>query len=464
MELKHLELEIKNDSPFENCKLDRKKYADVLTSIIENYSDGFVLALNNKWGAGKTTFVKMWQQSLKNLDYETIYFNAWENDFDDNPLIALIGELKNIRQTEDNNFKKVIKSAAKLSKNITPALLKAILNKYLDSELLVETLTDGIKTGTEIFEDEIKEYVDRKKSIVDFRNDLSHFVSENGDRKPLIFIIDELDRCRPNYAVSLLEQIKHFFNVKNIVFILSIDKEQLGNAICGTYNSDKIDSNEYLRRFIDIEYSIPEPNNQDFFNYLFEYFNYGSFFNSNERLQYYQFQYDEDNFKETSKILFQKCNLRQIEKIMAVTRITLRTINYKSFLIPSLYIFLIYIKFMHNEYYKDMLFKNLKLTEIQDRFKNIIAPFLNSDNERHFIQIEALLLVYYNNYLSGYRAIDDIFYFDRATNEFILKINSAINDNLLIDYYSKSDRGIVNHLTLSLEYFMTKIELTENFN
>lgn len=461
MSLKHLELEINEETPFENCKLDRSKYANVLTSIIENYSEGFVMAINNKWGTGKTTFVKMWEQSLKNSGYQTIYFNAWENDFDDNPLTALIGELKMLKPIDKEKFKKVISTAAKLSKNIAPALVKAILNKYLDSEMLVDTLTEGVKTGTEIFEDEIKEYADRKKSIIDFRNELSHFITENSDGKPLIFIIDELDRCRPSYSVSLLEQVKHFFSVKNIVFVLSIDKEQLGNAICGVYNSDKIDSAEYLRRFIDIEYSIPEPKSGEFFNYLFKYFDYDSFFNSTEGLRHYEFQNDKDVFVSTAKIILNKCSLRQMEKIMATTRITLRTLNHNNYLIPTLYIFLIFIKFIYSSYYKDLILKNLEINEVQKRFSEIIKPFINSENERYFIQIEALLLIFYNNYIFE-RGQNEIFEFERSSNEYRLKIKSSINDDELLRYYTSSDRSFNSYLDLNLGYLFNKIELTEN--
>ena len=98
MNIKHHEIEIKTENPFANCKLDRQKYSSVLTSIINSYPHGFVLALNNKWGTGKTTFVKMWEQDLKNQEFQTLYFNAWENDFENNPLTALMGELKNPSQ------------------------------------------------------------------------------------------------------------------------------------------------------------------------------------------------------------------------------------------------------------------------------------------------------------------------------------------------------------------------------
>lgn len=116
MTIKHPEIEIDLAEPFKSCKLEREKYADILTSLVGSYSDGFVLAINNKWGTGKTTFVKMWQQQLRNHEYETIYFNAWENDFEDNPLTALLGELKTITKSSDANFKKVVKSAANFQK------------------------------------------------------------------------------------------------------------------------------------------------------------------------------------------------------------------------------------------------------------------------------------------------------------------------------------------------------------
>ncbi len=135
MSLKH-EIGFDVNNLFANCKLDRKKYADVLTNIIENYPLGFVLAINNKWGTGKTTFVKMWEQELKNAEFKTVYFNAWENDFEDNPLTALIGELKDIVNTKgEEKFKKLVKNAARITKNVAPAIIKALLEKYLDSKI-----------------------------------------------------------------------------------------------------------------------------------------------------------------------------------------------------------------------------------------------------------------------------------------------------------------------------------------
>lgn len=81
--LRTKEIKATAGDPFEYCQLGRKKYAEILTSIIETYNDGFVLGLNNKWGEGKTTFIRMWRLYLGQPDrgFKTLYFNAWEHDF-----------------------------------------------------------------------------------------------------------------------------------------------------------------------------------------------------------------------------------------------------------------------------------------------------------------------------------------------------------------------------------------------
>lgn len=460
MTFKHTDLEIPNDSPFSNCKLDREQYANVLTSVIENYPEGFVLAINNKWGTGKSTFIRMWEQSLKNSDYNTIYFNAWENDFEDNPLTAFIGELQIINKNENENFNKVVKNAALISKNVVPAIIKAAINKYIDSDTLAEAISDTSKSVLEIFEHDIEEYSKRKKSISDFRKSLSEFVANESNGKPLIFIVDELDRCRPNYAVLLLEQIKHFFSVPNIVFILSIDKLQLGNAICGVYGSENIDSNEYLRRFIDIEYSIPDPENGKFFDYLYQYFEFDSFFRAPERNQYNNFQYERDTFTDTCKVLISSLTLRQQEKILSHTRITLRTLNYNNYLFPGVFVFLIYSKTVHPEFYQMLSSKSHLVIDIQKEYYRIIEPFITDDTNRLFVQIEAYLLKFYSNFKSDNRMDNEIFEWNFTTKEFKAKIASKIdNDHFLNILNNRNNR---DYFDLKLSHLINKLNLTES--
>src|ERR1700709_2244199 len=117
MKIKHDPIEIDNESPFKNCKFDRGKYAETLTQIVGSYSEGFVFAINNEWGTGKTTFVKMWEKQLQNNKFKTIYFNAWENDFEQNPMVALMAELKKISKSKEDIYNSLIKKSASITKS-----------------------------------------------------------------------------------------------------------------------------------------------------------------------------------------------------------------------------------------------------------------------------------------------------------------------------------------------------------
>ena len=89
------DLEIDPEHPFKYDKLDRENYANILISIFNIYAPtGCVIALNGCWGAGKSTFIRMLIQHLKNNNGHPLYFNAWENDYVDDPLIAILSELQ----------------------------------------------------------------------------------------------------------------------------------------------------------------------------------------------------------------------------------------------------------------------------------------------------------------------------------------------------------------------------------
>lgn len=461
MAFRHFNLDIPKDNPFLNCKLDREKYAKVLTNIIENYPEGFVLAINNKWGTGKTTFVRMWEQLLINKNFKTIYFNAWENDFEDNPLTAFVGELSIINKKENEKFNKLVENAAIISKNVAPAILKAFFKKYIDSETLVDGISDTTKSLLEIFKDDIKEYSKRKESISEFKNCLSQFVTNEANSKPLIFIIDELDRCRPNYAVLLLEQVKHFFSVPNIVFVLSIDKTQLGSAICGVYGSENIDSNEYLRRFIDIEYSVPDPDKGKFIYYLYEYFEFDSFFQSEKRNNYDEFRNERNNFLKTSNILISHLTLRQQEKILAHARLALRTLKHNNYLLPSIFVFLAYVKTISPSFYLNLSNKNLSIKEVQEEFYQVVKPFVSEETKQIFAQIEAYLLKFYENSKLENRGSTELIERSTTENKNVLKIESKIDNSLLLTMLT-NERIMYDFEDIQLSYLLNKLNLLED--
>ena len=465
MELRHKEIVIDEENPFTNCKLLRQKYAKILTNIVSSYADGFVLAINNEWGTGKTTFVKMWQQQLTNEGFQNLYFNAWENDFDANPLVALMAELKTlIRPETKKEYKSLLEKGAVITKSVLPHVLKSIATKYMGEEAVGELFENTAKGITEIFEDEVKEYTTKKEGLKEFKLSLSKFVQALKGDKPLIFIVDELDRCRPNYAVELLEQIKHFFSIEGIVFVLSIDKNQLGHAVRGVYGNDRINADEYLRRFIDLEYALPNPDTKLFCNYLYEYFSFQDFFTPQRINNYRSFKNEKENFLDITSILFEKSNLtlRQQEKIFAHARLGLNSFKENHYVFPELYVILVFVRNFHPNYYSQIRLKQLTLEELLSGLHEIVPKGLSSDDTRYFIYIEALLVYTYYYYFKDYRIkklIDKNA--ETGLDEPIVQSSfDKINNNSTFIQFLNS--MIDECSNVSIEHLLRKIDLIED--
>ncbi len=463
MKIKHEDILIPAENPFENCQLGRKKYAEALTGIIDTYADGFVLSLNNEWGTGKTTFIKMWQQLLTNSQYNTLYFNAWENDFDSNPLIAIMSELKTLTKDNDDVFKSLIQKGAILTQNLLPILVKALADKYINTEIIKDSIDEITKSATEILKNEVDEYSKKKKGLIEFRNELEKFIKKN-NKKALVFFIDELDRCRPSYAVEVLEQVKHFFNVPGIVFVLSLDKVQLGNAIKGFYGSEYLNTNEYLRRFIDLEYNLPIPDTKLFCNYLYKYFSFDDFFLSEDRKTYQEFNEDRASFLKFSATLFTHNNLtlRQQEKIFGHARAVLNTFPSDNYVFPTLYLFLVYLKDLKNSLYKQIRQRELRTQELINEIDILFKEYSNDENYKMFIRTAALLLLFYNNYLEyEYRA--KLTKYDNTTLKNILLIRSDLNENdVLLNFLSAFERNTFD--SVKLDFLLNKIDLIESLS
>lgn len=367
------------EHPFAGCKLGREKYAEILTQIVSQY-DSCVLAINSEWGTGKTTFIKMWQQYLINNKFNTLYFNVWENDFISDPLIGFIGEFKELSKKYKLNkeLNKVTNAANKIVLSMLPALVEAIAKQYLGEET-VKVAKGCAKGVTDVLSKEFDNYQKQKNSIKKFHEALQNFVDKCDSDKPLIFFVDELDRCNPAYAVKVLERIKHLFSIPNIVFVLSIDKKQLCNAVKGYYGSESLDAENYLKRFIDIEYSLPEPNYEDFCNYLYDKFEIEKYMSI--------FKY-KNNFKGFSTQLFQynKTSLRQMEKIYSHAGLAIscdKLLKCDS----TLFLFFVFLKVCYSEIYTS--FEQKKYKELQE-LVDALEPFLPDNSSNKYV-IEPIL-------------------------------------------------------------------------
>jgi predicted KAP-like P-loop ATPase len=268
MQIRPSEPTITKYDPFKNDCLGRSELEPPLTQFVNRAVGPFVLAVDGSWGSGKTTFLKMWQVKLDAAGNLCLYLNAWKTDFVQDPLIAVVGELSsamkeqaqdhldkdNVRKTID----KIEKAANSIARRLFPVGAKLATFGLLDIDSAMEREISAA-TGA-IAENLIQDYDKGKSDIKTFREDLEFLagairISDNKSEK-IVIIIDELDRCRPTYAVQLLERIKHLFDVEGVVFILGIDRIQLSHSIKALYGAE-FDATRYLKRFIDIDYSLP---------------------------------------------------------------------------------------------------------------------------------------------------------------------------------------------------------------
>ena len=218
---------------------------------MQSFENPRVVALDGTWGTGKTWFLKWWRNNHidKFEDTTVVYFDAFEHDYICDPLPALISALE--KEIPDENMEEIKKVAFKLAK---PLAQKALSVAFQGSSEVLALLGEFIKA----FTDE-KEYWANEKERLEgmgkFREALKTLISTDNGKK-IIFVVDELDRCRPDYSLEVLEVIKHFFSVDNVHFILGVNLKALENMVMVRYGAE-IDAKEYLEKFIQVKLSLP---------------------------------------------------------------------------------------------------------------------------------------------------------------------------------------------------------------
>ena len=258
-----VEIEIPKADPFKNDLLNRKEPAEILTRLIDGIEGPCVLAIDAAWGAGKTTFLKMWAQHLRSEQFTVVEFNAWETDHAGDPFVAIVAELtEGLREFADESLTEKIRDTAEAAKQVAlraiPGTIRILTAGVLDVQPLIEK--EAGKLLASYAEGRLKNYTEAKDSIEVFRNKLQEMAKSLAASKShlLIVMVDELDCCRPSYAVELIEVAKHLFAVDHTVFVLAINRDQLAHSIKALYGND-FDANGYLRRFFDVDFHLPDP-------------------------------------------------------------------------------------------------------------------------------------------------------------------------------------------------------------
>lgn len=267
--MKDLDLKLNDENikfVLKNDFINRNKYISSFIKMLSNINENRIICLDGEWGSGKTWFVKSVEylintdnnkelkvvkdeimQKVKD-EYMTFYYNAWENDDAASAMLSLIYKLINdsCNQKENNEvgpIPRLLNTVIKYATNGNLDIKQDLFGEQWNNK----QITDSIKTSEEI--------------KLTFREIIDNILIEQKNR--LLIIIDEIDRCKPLFAIDLLENIKHFYNDDRIVFLITTNNRQLSSSVNKVYG-ENYDGALYLDRFFDITIELPN-------NYLSQY-------------------------------------------------------------------------------------------------------------------------------------------------------------------------------------------------
>jgi len=267
------------NDPFKHALFGRRAFADSLTQLLRNVSESLVIFVNAPWGEGKTTFAEMWRADLLRQKLDVIYFDAYAADYFNDPFVSFSGEILGLvdKRFADNKglierreFKKTAVEVGKrlaglaVKVGIRAATLGAVESSHLkEMKEIGSEIASGVSTiSADIIEKKIDNYVAEKDSMAGFKRSLAKLAAIVREEQgfPLTIIVDELDRCRPDFALGLLERIKHLFDVEGVAFVLLVNQCQIESYIKSVYGD--VDARAYLLKFANLFVDLPNQQSQ----------------------------------------------------------------------------------------------------------------------------------------------------------------------------------------------------------
>tara|TARA_R110000751_G_scaffold307857_2_gene432855 strand:+ start:21657 stop:23009 length:1353 start_codon:yes stop_codon:yes gene_type:complete len=251
----------------------RAHLGNSLTNLVSKIEEPLVIALDGQWGSGKTTFLKMWAGELRNAGFPVVHLDAFENDYVDDAFAALARQI--LKVSEANNTiqrealevfrtqtlalgKQLLRSGLKIGASAGIKIITAGVLDGKDLEALREAVIEGTSEAANGYLDELLSRPNEQHdAAVAFRQALQDLPAklsppvEGNAQLPLIYIIDELDRCKPIFALEVIERIKHFLSVPNVHFVFGVNMKQLEQSVCFAYGSG-VDAATYLQKFINL--------------------------------------------------------------------------------------------------------------------------------------------------------------------------------------------------------------------
>ena len=240
-------LKPKAGSPWRDDALQRQGIASELNALVADLihgEDSATIALDGGYGTGKTFVLERWVQAMQDQGRVAVYYNAWENDSDDDPLVSLIEAL-----ASDVRTKRWRQAAWKTLNEAVDGIVRKFTG--VDAGNVRKALTGDQAIGL------LDAAAARRASRQALKELLAELVATTGTKGEfgVVVVIDELDRCRPTFATELMERVKHVLNVPGLVFVFGVNITALRETVKAAYGA--IDAHQYLLRLFNATWHMP---------------------------------------------------------------------------------------------------------------------------------------------------------------------------------------------------------------
>ncbi len=298
--------------------LGREDIIEELKKVILILSDNHkscTFALDGKWGCGKTFVLNLLEKEV--ADYQSpetafdkflvFHYDCWKYDYYDEPLIAIIAAMLDIVEEQKSLFTsetaKRIKDGWRIATKTVTNVAKEISKNTIGFSL--SECANEAKKETENKKDtkyKFDGFFAFNKTIQYVRNE----IAELAKNRTILIVVDELDRCLPEYTIKVLERLHHVFEgIDNTIVLLSMDKNQIKNIVNQIFGTEYTDA--YLRKFINFEISLDIGEVSSKFKE--KYVNYISLFDENA-------QPCQKNVEEIISCIFDGIDARTQDKIV----------------------------------------------------------------------------------------------------------------------------------------------------
>lgn len=348
-----------------------KNISDIVESVSLNRGNT-TFAIDGDWGCGKTFVLEKLEKNLSEIQneetadnrYFIIHYNSWKYDYYEEPLVAIVSAIVNALD-EDKIIKdsKARVAVKEVFKQIGAALLdlaNASVKKItsVDVKDKISTALESAKKAKEKSKEKIKE-INKFDNYFDLKNLLAQLkksLNQLSEKYTIVFAVDELDRCLPEYAIKVMERFHHLTeDVENIVTIIAIDKKKLKKTISSIFgyeldyfNLKGDDCSKYLKKFI--KFSVKVENGEIQESIKEKYKNYLDLFENQ------LFEEDDINFTEFYNSLFAKIDVREQETLMEKVILVHQLITKEKVDKSLMYLELIFTFFEHYEHQRIQTF------------------------------------------------------------------------------------------------------------